>query len=183
MIKKILFVGVALAIIAGFFLLDRHKAHYPHYERIANQITLDTAALLKENCGVNAIGLGGGMMDNIKSMSLSLQTIRSLSIEEGRELIISCIDVYLDQINSSEKVRPFLNVYPFTENNVRVAIFVDGNDMGSEQVGQLEIISANEGKITYRTFKAKHQFDTALVETYEEAREIVMAGQGPAIAR
>ena len=60
MIKKVLVALVVLVVVGGFFLLDRKQAMNPHYEVIANQITLDTAKLLKERYGLSAVGVGGG---------------------------------------------------------------------------------------------------------------------------
>ena len=182
MIKRVLAALIILLIVGGFFLLDRKQAMNPHYEVIANQITLDTAKRLKERYGLNAVGIGGGMMDDIKKMNLSLRSTKSLSIDEGRELILSCIDTYLDQVNSNEKVRPFLNIYPFAENNVGVTIFVDRRENGELVVGRIASIFNSGGKIHFRAVKSELQNEEVLSETYEEAREIVMAGQSPAIA-
>ncbi len=181
MIKKVLVALVVLVVVGGFFLLDRKQAMNPHYEVIANQITLDTAKLLRERYGLNAVGIGGGMMDDIKKMNLSLQSTKLLSIDEGRELILSCIDTYLDQINSNEKVRPFLNVYPFSENNIGVTIFVDRRENGEIVVGRIAAIFNSDGKICFRAVKSELQNEEVLSETYEEAREIVMAERSSAM--
>jgi hypothetical protein len=183
MIKKMLVVLVVLLVVGGFFLLDRKQTINPHYEVIANHITLDTAELLKERYGLNVIGIGGGMMDDIKKMNLSLQSRKPLSINEGRDFIVMCIDTYLDQINSNKKVRPFLNAYPFTIENIEIKIFIDREEGENLAIGRLAVVSTHGRKIKYKVVESEFRNEEVLSETYEEAREIVMAGQSPAIAR
>ncbi len=135
MAKKLLITIITVLIVGAFFALDRVRSFNPSYEKIANQITLDTGHSLKEKYDLYTIGIGGGMIDDIKHMDISLRSISIPSIDEARELILSCIDIYLDRINSTEEVRNYLHCYPFKEDNISVRIFLEGKMKINSKLG------------------------------------------------
>ncbi|MCB1107562.1 MAG: hypothetical protein KDK76_05660 [Chlamydiia bacterium] len=174
MSKKVIVICLCIAITSAFFILDWKKSLNPDYEKIANQITLDTGRIIGEKCGLYPIGLGGSMMDNIKKMNLSLRSPKPLTIDEGRTLIVLCIDTYLDQINKNEQVRPYLNHYPFEASNIEINIFTDKIEKGESTLNLLDAISNNQGIIRYHAKETEYYTKVVLTETYEEAKRIVL---------
>ena len=88
--------------------------------------------------------------------------------------VINAYFEYLLEINSSEKVRPFLHNYPFTAENIQIVIYFRNPDRSKVASGQINVASAREGKISYYIdYPEKHTLKAICEETYEEALKMV----------
>ena len=90
--------------------------------------------------------------------------------------MVKCVEEYLERINNDENVRPYLSHHPFSSLGVNFDIAFQG-----AKEDAIRLVFLSEGNIAYcvvdpnqKPYVTKHR------ETYEEAREIVMAGRGPA---
>ena len=105
----------------------------------------------------------------------------TISLEHARKLIISLTESFLQEINSSQDVRPDLEVYPFTSNLLSVYIhFIDENkvDLGTG----ICAVYFKDGKIEYEhyeiyeytgSYPANGNHYKVHEETYAEALDIV----------
>lgn len=84
---------------------------------------------------------------------------------------------YLKAINNDLLIRPYLESFPFSENNVEVNIFVARPEESEKHFGKLIVICASKGKITYDVLKSKYQHETVLEKAFEEAVRIVKEGE------
>jgi hypothetical protein len=75
------------------------------YVKKADVITAQVAKKIQQETGLRPIGTGGGMMDHIRMMALSFAHYGLVNMEEGRELVIYCIQEYLTAINACEEIR------------------------------------------------------------------------------
>ena len=117
-----------------------------------------------------ATGLGG--MDKIWLMSLSFQRFGNpLNEIDSRELIIHCVDDFLEAINNNEELRPILESYPFTAKNLELTIFNYDKNQNSIYFPAIAVVSNSRGKIAFLTETAttKYGYHTEKYETYEEA--------------
>src|SRR5437879_1925706 len=94
------------------------------YEEIADRITYTVAEKVKKEKKLYVSGTGGGMMNSIQCMGMDFKYFcNNITINQGRELLMYCIDEYLYHINNNIMIRPFLKTYPFK--NVEIAIFIE----------------------------------------------------------
>jgi hypothetical protein len=144
----------------------------PEYVNIANHITLQTVLKIEKETGLSLIGVGGGMMDDIKEMMIAFQYRQEVDFDTGRRLLVHAAEEYLKAINSSEKVRPYLHEYPFT--NVEVKIFFVKPNGSYVSPGVLRVIALEKGQVVY---SIKNSDSDRLIdireEPYAEALRIV----------
>ena len=110
------------------------------------------------------------MMGNVYDIMLAFDKRGEIEIDEARRLVISCADILLDEVNKSEKLKPHLCTYPFPAKNISIKIFVKKEDGSFPDRGKISAASLSFGEITYRTYESTYVRNTALEETYEEAK-------------
>ena len=142
---------------------------------IANKITARVAKTLSKRHQMDLIGEGGGMMGSVYMIGLSFQIRHPLNRNEARARIVDCTEELLVAINSNEEIRPFLKNYPFTTDNVRLAIFsvgLKGEKLYDPHIAVVSVDQSND--ITFRTeepnnpsYKHRHK------ELYSEAVAIL----------
>ncbi|CCB91923.1 putative uncharacterized protein [Waddlia chondrophila 2032/99] len=68
-----------------------------------------------------------GKYDNL---GMDFDTYRKLSKDEGRRLILTIMDEFLDKINNTQAFRKYLTVHPFDSNHIVINIFVNEKERG-----------------------------------------------------
>ncbi|MCB1067832.1 MAG: hypothetical protein KDK56_06565 [Simkania sp.] len=164
--------------IVSLIFISGTKMEYviPPYEKMANQITAETADRIRTQFNLDPVGSGGAMMHDVKVMALSFNCYRPLSIDESRELVINCVNEYLKSVNENKEIRPYLHNFPFNEQNIELVIFIfEDNKFTKIQSGQVSSVSTLNGKIRYKTRSAEDQYKREILhqETYEEALRIL----------
>jgi len=127
---------------------------------------------MDEKYGLKCCGKGGALMDKVNIVSLSFQSKeKQYSVEETRRLMVKCVEEYLERINDDEDIRPYLSHYPFSSLGVDFDISFQG-----ARGNEIRLAFLSEDNIVYmvvdpnqKPYIRKHK------ETYNEAREIVMA--------
>jgi len=158
------------------FSCDSHQR--PEYVKIAYKITYQTAKKLRREKGLFLFGTGGGMINDIKIMSMDFHFYRPLAIEAFRSLLLYAVEEYLAAINGNEEVRPYLHNYPFTPNNVEISIFLLNRDGSSLPPGEIDLATARLGEFVYFSDdmeaikQGKDLLKKVHVETFEEAVQI-----------
>jgi hypothetical protein len=168
---------ILLLIIAPLMLsFSFFKSKKPRdYEDMANEISAKVAKKLAKKHHMDWIGEGGGMMDSVNMIALSFRIHHPLDRDEARKRIIDCVEELLAAVNANEEIRPFLKNYPFTTENVQVAIFSELADGGKVFDPYITVVSVDESNyITFRTkepnkvlYKHRHH------ELYSEARAML----------
>ena len=121
--------------------------------------------------------VSGELMDRVNTVALHFKSYESLSLEECRELYVSCTQRLLDYINNHEEILPYLAIYPFTENEIEFAIAF--NKPGTyERVDNkfIAYVSNINGKVCYRIDTGAtdtNPLKTIHRESYSEALKIV----------
>ncbi len=174
---------------------SEEKVDYTIY---ANQVISSFLFEMKQEFGFDCMGSGGSMPYNVRSFTILLSSEKKTTIEEARRFGIVGVQKLLKIINNHEKIRPYLNQYPFTAQDVNVTIsFHDRRGRRRLKDGSISTVSYLSGKVVYRTAekriihsqgvicgetgkylippedKEKEELVTILRETYEEAEAIV----------
>jgi hypothetical protein len=144
------------------------------YGKLARAITVKTAEKLQQEKGLVLVGTGGGMMGDIQMMAMGFNFYQIVDIKTARTLLVDSVEEYLSDINANQEVRPFLHNYPFTAENIEIAIYFYISEGSNVPLDKITIAAAEQGKLVYYiddpekyTLKDIHE------ETYEEALRIV----------
>ncbi|MFS8562832.1 MAG: hypothetical protein LVR00_00225 [Rhabdochlamydiaceae bacterium] len=131
---------------------------------------------MEEQKKLYLIGIGGKMMHDIQAMHMSFQFYEVVDIGTARQLLVDATQEYLLAINSSKEIRPYLHTYPFTVENVEIAIYFYNPDGSTVSTNKIEVGAVRQGKLVYYIdYPEKHTIKSIHEETYEEALEIVNA--------
>lgn len=141
-------------------------------ERIVCKLETKVAKKLKEELGLIPFGVGGQMMNQIQILMLDFQYRQPISMKEGRRLLVKAVFEYLNEINSNETIRKYLQRYPFQPRNVEICIYLKKSDGSDYGLNELVVLAAREGKIQFKFNKTEFLFRT-IQETFEEALEIL----------
>ncbi len=173
--KLIFTFGLIMTVFSSLFGCSPLSHPQPvDYEKIADEITANTAQQLEKQKGLFLAGTGGGMMHNIRMMAMSFDFYQEVDLQTARELIVYAIREYLSDINSNKEVRPYLQNYPFTAKNVEIRIWISKPDRSKASSGKIHYISAINGILDYYTREDnQHSRKTICEETYEEALEVI----------
>jgi hypothetical protein len=126
---------------------------------------------LKKEKNLYPCEFGSGGKTPVTLLHWGFNYYRKVGIEEARELILSTTDHFLAEINSNEKIRPYLASYPFQPENLQIVICFFNQDGSLLEPEKLSIVSIHRGKLKYDNLipSAGLPLTTIYQETYEEA--------------
>lgn len=129
------------------------------------------SSILLRDKKLHAIGTGGCGHDKIKMLALSFNFYEPLDEAQARELLLTASDVFLAAINEDEKMHAHLYNVPFDHNNIEIRIFLFNSKGNNTKAGELSIIKAQDGFLTYKIDDSENKFGfhTLLKESYEDA--------------
>lgn len=99
-----------------------YKVESPVYEKYVNEIINAVAKDMNKKHGLICVGSGGSMPNKVYAISLRFHSYRHATIEEARELFVASVQALIDKVNVHEKIRPYLNEYPFTWRGADIVI-------------------------------------------------------------
>lgn len=144
----------------------------PKRVKLAQEIRSQVACKLMREKGLIPCGFGGGAVDQVHMIALSFNYRKPLTIEEGRDLILTAVHELIDAINADERIRPYLASYPFGLERVEISIFVQDVKGASLPLSAADIFSCRNGVCRYQTFHFEQkEVKTVLKETFAEAEQ------------
>jgi hypothetical protein len=149
-------------------------------EKIANQVLTKLAGQLTKKYHLKVVGDSAEMPEGvISNLGLRFHIRRVLKKEELREILVGCVEAFLEEINSNEEIRPYLGVYPFTPKNISIGIIMltsEGKDVYDPDI---EASFAGGGKLWYGTTarNQKYGYKSEYEENFEEAKDLVKKAQ------
>lgn len=153
--------------------LDAQENNSPDYEVYVDRIIKNFAEEMQKELSLVCIGSGGRMSKNIEEVSVKFIAYREASIKEARELEIRAIERLLKSINTNEKIRPYLNEFPFKRKNLEISISFQNPDNTHSTTG-VAFIYQIRGIIYYdRINLHSGRLEDLAKETYEEALKVV----------
>ena len=97
-------------------------SHQPTHSIQADKVVNSYLKDVKSENELYLFGRGGGMIDDIKTISLTFLSYENKNIENVRLEIVQNVENLLIKINESIEVRPYLHEYPFTPNVIYFCI-------------------------------------------------------------
>jgi len=143
-------------------------------EQLANKISFETAKKVKKEKNIGLDGIGGSWLeDRDKHLTIWFSTYTLAKIEQAREMIVFCVEDFLNRLNASEEMKASLGHSFGLENIEIIIIFKEERGFDLDiHVRHVEISKGNKlGYITYQTDFSP--YETMHEETYEEALEIL----------
>jgi hypothetical protein len=163
---------VAIIFTSGCMQHDSEINYTRHKSRLIDEIGNKVFKELKKEKELYPLECGGRMMNQITLLHLGFKYYKSIEIEQAREILISAGNLLLKTINENEQIRPYLNIHPFTYNNIGIEIFINNSDNLQFDSKNLSVISLNQGLLQYDIHPLEtKKLTTIYSETYEEAIE------------
>lgn len=157
---------------------QEENPYLPTKQSLVNEVMNQTFVKMKMEKGLIPCGIGSGMMHQIRMLALAFDYYKEIDIDEARELLIAAGSEFLKTINSNEKIRIFLDQYPFTPKNIEISIFLRNPDGSLTEPGKLTVASIINGILKYNIRSlATGQLEIVYKESYEEAIQKVRIKQ------
>jgi hypothetical protein len=176
------FLLILVVCIQTMFLAHAHARNpkYPNAEVSCDNVkafVAKAAKKLEKKYNIDLCGIGSGVRDKVWLVNLSFNKYGlPLSEMEARKLIIAITQNFLDLINQEEKIRPYLENYPFTSKNVKIALFNYTENAGNHYHPWITSSSMSKGKTLFMSFDPGMiplRLHDEIYETYEESLAII----------
>jgi len=170
-VKPFLCLITLLLLIASCGQNDFRNTYVPsEKQKLVNEIRKNVAQDIKMKLNLSPCGTGGQMMHQIEMLALAFNYYQPITIEEGRNLLITSIDIFVKAVNDDERIRPYLANYPFEPKNVQIRIFLRNPNGSNPGPGEFAVISSIDGILEYDVNDPKNPlFTTIHKESYQEA--------------
>jgi hypothetical protein len=161
------------------FLFGCNSNREPNYIDMSNEIVDNYLIDMKSYHGLRCFGRGGGFMEKVNVISISFTLQGQRNQMELREIIVSITEDLLKRYNNNQEIRPYLKNYPFTAENLRIAIYlVDDKGAHIHNKGSLRDLFSgvfqSYGEVSYAVENDLKPYpQDVFEETYEEALMIV----------
>jgi len=168
LISSIILVFVGIIPMIGFADNCRKMS----YDEISNNLMAKTSQHLEKKYRMKQIGFGKA---GRKTLSLSFQIRRPLEKKEARTILVDSVQEFFKDVNHDEKIRQYLDVYPFSAKNIEVLIFIHKPDGSNFYHPNLSVVSASEGEIVYSTDDPENEnrYKSEETESFEDAVKIL----------
>jgi hypothetical protein len=165
--KTLIFCIIFLIAIQSYLQASSESKHV----QCAQKVRAKAAKFLAKKYNLSCIGYGGSMMKTVDELALKFNIYHPLEQEEARKLIVACTQDFLSIINQDQAIRPYLKNYPFTPQNVEIAIFSNTPKGGTVYDPYIGVVSASDGFVWYRTNDPnnRYRYKSKIKETFEEA--------------
>ncbi|MCB1072272.1 MAG: hypothetical protein KDK96_04125 [Chlamydiia bacterium] len=169
--KKFILLIFSASILSIVFIKYINNPKEPIYCKYADNVTSDFRRSVKAKYGMFATGDGGSFMEKINSVFLSFSTFdKEYDVDQTRVLMVNCVEEYLLRINEDEKVRPYLNHFPFSSSGIEFQIAFYERPSKRVKFGFIGLVGIVNRKIYYCSYDhEKKQLVDICEEPYEEA--------------
>ncbi len=141
-------------------LVGMHKSND---EKIVDGIIEDVSLKIYEKNGLVLCGTGAQMMNKIDMLGLYFDCEKQIKIEEARKLLVDTAEQFLNDINSNEKIRPYLCHYPFKITDIEIEIYTPP----LKKANELAVVSIAKGCLVYENYDFS-SLEVVFKETYQE---------------
>jgi len=176
-IKKIIPLLIILLsgslIVHPFLNGSSHREQIPEPDKTALNIIDQTINILSPKYDMHPIGFG--MNGKFEHLSIEFQIFRPLKKDEARAMLFDCIEIFLNNINSNETIRPHLKDYPFTYKNVGIVFYIADKNHEDLFHPNISVAACTSFGISFDTKDPEniHRYKGRYKETHEEALELV----------
>lgn len=124
----------------------------PRHVQLANSITSPFCRELEKTQHLALIGSGGGMIENVESISLTFTSRQKVNVDQGRAMLVEIVEPLLKRVNSCPELRPYLDHFPFTADDLDISVLFQtpSGDFINEPF--LASLSVYKGKASYAKY-------------------------------
>jgi len=119
------------------------------YLSYVKEIVDSFASEMEQENDVECVGDGGSMPNDVQEIEVFFTANRRGLIDESRKIEVNGVQKLLNKINSHEKLRKYLAVYPFSPNRVNVAVSFRNKNNDYYYDGSVSYVSFINGIIYY----------------------------------
>lgn len=146
----------------------------PQNLKVAGHVSKEASSEIELKYGVVFNGIGWGSdktNDLINMISLGFTINRKISINEAREIILDSINIYLDEVNKNEEIKPYIVNGYLRPSNLQIRLFIHNKNGGFLHDPDISVVHFNGKRISYATNDVNicAPFKNVIYETYEEA--------------
>ena len=154
----------------------------PKDEQAVNDLLGRVAKSLVKRHPLRVIGTGVAMPEgDLRMLGLQFQIRGPLTKAELRAITIDCVRVFLSHVNADEKVRPSLNHYPFSIEDLGMSIFVMDLTGRAVEAPNIRVVNLLKGDLVYRILQNDEDdmpvTKEEIIESYAEALEAMKRDQ------
>ena len=151
--------------------IDLQRSEDSH--RVSSHLTKVFSQKMYKDKALVTVGSGGGAAKGsgkgLRMLAVDFESTQALDIQQGRRLLIECVEAYLKVINASTDFRKYAENFPFNFKNISISIgFTDRNENEFLEPPFLAIATADEGQMHYYLHQ-NEKLQLVCKETYEEA--------------
>jgi hypothetical protein len=180
-LNSILFFLFAISVLSYFIFANDPVEFIPENEKPVWAVSLLTAKEFKDKYELQFAGLGQSRDgDSLKTLRLSFILDKILTKEEGRELVLTCVNKLQRNINDFKNIQSLIKDPPFLEKNLGITILFYKDQNHSPTIfPDVCCITLIDGIIFYRYRDPNPPFLYKLSEeeTIEEARKLINEDQ------
>jgi hypothetical protein len=115
-------------------------------------------------------GMPGSIMHEIGVMFRRYQIT---SKAKARQIIVECVQDFLEKINFCEEIQPYLRDRPFTVKNIDITLIMFNPDGTDVAYPNLIIANTRRNKIIYKTYKPENPYNPIEEEeSFEDAVQL-----------
>ena len=139
--------------------------------QIIDKVTDQTESILKKRYKLRAIGVGGGITGREQNLALELEYDQFVKQDQARYLIVSAAEEYLKQLNAHTELENCKFKFPFTMNNLDMAVCFHQQPAYFAPPGELTWVSLDNNILRYSVRRGEYETECVLQETFDEAKE------------
>lgn len=137
--------------------------------QIVYQIINETSLELSKKYLLRPIGLG--VNKGYEYLEISFQIFEPLSKDEARIILLDSVRIFIENVNNSNKLKPYLKKNPYSIEEVGIVIYIRGKNNEDLVHPRISIASLTRGELRFSTNDPENlmKFKERTKETYEEA--------------
>jgi hypothetical protein len=134
-----------------------------------NRVAYQASKKIENEFPMICEGIGASIPQKIKSCDLTFIYFSPLTIDEGRNLILICLQRTFEAFKQDTSIQKHLEE-PFEPKNIEIYLFSNQYDFNEPPPGILSALSLVHGNIKYKRYNSQtNKLETILEESYEEA--------------
>jgi len=165
--KNLYFLIPILAVLSS----PQHDDQMTKEDQIVSSVIKETAEAIEKKHNISPCGIG--MSGHFKYLEISFDVNRIVGREEARMVLIDCLEIFLSNINSCEKLRPYLKNHPFGHENAGIKLFFTTPSGREVFHPNICVAATNKRGLYFRTDDPENEF--RYKETYQETHAEAIA--------
>ena len=135
--------------------INANESKSPEYLKYVSEIIDDFVNDMEKKYELHCYGSGGDMPTDIEKIDVLFISYLKSTVADARKVEVAVIQELLRQINSHEKIRPYLREYPFGSDRVHISISFRTEADDRPLDGSVALVSIVNNKIYYDAAEMK----------------------------